>query len=431
MVRTNYKTSFFLRKNVVNKNGESGIFLRLTVNKEAAQISTKATCAVGDWDTDAGKMRGKTKKANQLNDFLAEIRAAILFHIQEMERRDEIVTLEKVKNAYLGITARAETLMEIFKKWLENAEKLVDVSKSRETYRKYERGYRRLQEFMKETYNITDIALRELSYEFIVDYESYLRRVSKFGVNTTAKFIQTLRMIVLYAKNNGMIFKDPFLNYKVKKEEVDRGYLTTDELDRIASKVIPVPRLDHVRDMFLFACFTGLAYIDVANLMESDIKEAFDGSKWIMTHRQKTGVAVNVPLLDYPLAIIEKYKGQCPDGHVLPIISNQRTNSYLKELATVCGIDKNITFHLARHTFATTVTLANGMPIETVSKMLGHTNIKTTQIYARITNEKIRTDMQRLASALPEIGNMTAEEINEATKKANPNKSQPSHPDLL
>ncbi|WP_289688526.1 site-specific integrase, partial [Muribaculum intestinale] len=172
-----------------------------------------------------------------------------------------------------------------------------------ETYRKYERGYRRLQEFMKETYNITDIALRELSYEFIVDYESYLRRVSKCGVNTTAKFIQTLRMIVLYAKNNGMIFKDPFLNYKVKKEEVDRGYLTTDELDRIASKVIPIPRLDHVRDMFLFACFTGLAYIDVANLMESDIKEAFDGSKWIMTHRQKTGVAVNVPLLDYPRCV--------------------------------------------------------------------------------------------------------------------------------
>lgn len=428
MVRTNYRTSFFLRKNVVNKDGESGIFLRLTVNKEVVQITTKATCAAKDWDVASGTMRGKTKKAQQLNGYLSEIRASILFHIQEMERRDEVVTLEKVKNAFLGITARAETLMEVFKKWLENAEKLVGVSKNAETYRKYERGYRRLQEFMKETYNITDIAFRELSYEFIVDYESYLRRVSKCGVNTTAKFIQTLRMIVLYAKNNGMVFKDPFVNYKVKKEAVDRGYLTTDELDRIASKVIPLPRLDHIRDIFLFSCFTGLAYIDVANLMESDIRESFDGSKWIMTRRQKTGVPVNVPLLDYPLAIIEKYKGYCKDGHVLPVVSNQRTNSYLKELAVVCGIDKNITFHLARHTFATTVTLANGMPIETVSKMLGHTNIKTTQIYARITNEKIRDDMHRLAAAMPKIGNMTDEEIAAATKKSF---SRGIHPDIL
>lgn len=427
MVRTNYKTSFFLRKNVVNKNGECAIFLRLTVNKEVTQITVKATCAADDWDVASGTMKGKTKRANQLNTYLSEVRSSILFHIQEMERRDEIVTLEKVKNAFLGISQRTETLMTVFKKWLENYNKLVGVSKNAETYRKYERGYRRLEEFMEATYNISDISFREITLEFITDYESYLRRVSKCGVNTTAKFIQVLRMIIIYAKNNGMVFKDPFVNYKVKKETVDRGYLTTEELDRIASKVIPIPRLDHVRDMFLFSCFTGLAYIDLANLMTSDIRKAFDGSVWIMTHRKKTGVAVNVPLLDYPLAIIEKYKGMCNDGHVLPVISNQRMNTYLKELATICGIDKNITFHLARHTFATTVTLANGMPIETVSKMLGHTNLKTTQIYARITNEKIRDDMKRLSGNLPTLGNMPQEEINRAVEES----AKRIHPDIL
>jgi len=202
--------------------------------------------------------------------------------------------------------------------------------------------------------------------------------------------MQFFKRIILIARNNGILIGDPFANYKIRLEKVDRGYLTEDEIKIILKKKMVSERLEQVRDVFIFSCFSGLAYVDVANLKEDNIRKSFDGNLWIITKRQKTNTDVNVPLLDIPKMILEKYKGKLPNGKVLPIISNQKLN------ADVCGIKKNLTFHLARHTFATTTTLAKGVPIETVSKMLGHTNIETTQIYARITNNKISNDMQGL-----------------------------------
>lgn len=232
---------------------------------------------------------------------------------------------------------------------------------------------------------------------FITDYEMYLRTECKCNENTTAKFIQALRLIVVKAKNNGWIFADPFANYKIKKKRVDRGYLSQQEIDLIIEKVFTCQRLEQVRDVFIFCCFTGLSYIDVKQLRSKDICSSIDDKQWIMTKRQKTKTSVNVPLLRIPLAILDKYKDKLPDDALLPVLSNQKLNAYLKEIADLCGIHKNITFHMARHTFATTTTLLNGVPIETVSKMLGHTNIETTQIYARITNEKINSDMLGLS----------------------------------
>ena len=208
--------------------------------------------------------------------------------------------------------------------------------------------------------------------------------------------MQFFKRIILIARNNGILIGDPFANYKIRLEKVDRGYLSEDEIKIILKKKMVSERLEQVRDVFIFSCFSGLAYVDVANLKEDNIRKSFDGNLWIITKRQKTNTDVNVPLLDIPKMILEKYKGKLPNGKVLPIISNQKLNAYLKEIADVCGIKKNLTFHLARHTFATTTTLAKGVPIETVSKMLGHTNIETTQIYARITNNKISNDMQGL-----------------------------------
>ena len=208
--------------------------------------------------------------------------------------------------------------------------------------------------------------------------------------------MQFFKRIILIARNNGILIGDPFASYKIRLEKVDRGYLSEDEIKIILKKKMVSERLEQVRDVFIFSCFSGLAYVDVANLKEDNIRKSFDGNLWIITKRQKTNTDVNVPLLDIPKMILEKYKGKLPNGKVLPIISNQKLNAYLKEIADVCGIKKNLTFHLARHTFATTTTLAKGVPIETVSKMLGHTNIETTQIYARITNNKISNDMQGL-----------------------------------
>ena len=255
-------------------------------------------------------------------------------------------------------------------------------------------------------YNLTDISLKEIKNMFLCDFEIYLMTTVGCNANTTAKFMQFLKRIIIIARNNGMIAGDPFANYKIHMTKVDRGYLTQEDIEKLLKKQFTIKRLELVRDIFVFSCFTGLAYIDVKNLTDKEIRTSFDGKLWIMTKRQKTNVQSNILLLDVPKMILEKYKGKAIDNKLLPILSNQKMNAYLKEIGDVCEIDKEITFHLARHTFATTITLARGVPIETVSKMLGHTNITTTQIYARITDSKISNDMQALAIKLEGIEKM-------------------------
>ena len=221
----------------------------------------------------------------------------------------------------------------------------------------------------------------------------------KCNENTTAKFLQRFRTIILLAKNNGWIHIDPFVNFKIKFKKTDRGYLTQEEVDIIMNKQFASERLERVRDIFIFSCYTGLAYIDVKNLRTTDIRTSFDDGLWIMGKREKTGISYHVPLLEIPKQLIAKYSGKLPDDKVLPVMTNQKMNEYLKEIGTVCGINKDLTFHMARHTFAT-LTLTQGVPIESVSKMLGHTNIKTTQIYARITDVKVSNDMALFAEKL-------------------------------
>ena len=260
--------------------------------------------------------------------------------------------------------------------------------------------YRRVVEFMKKKYNITDIPLREIKLSFITDLEFFLRTEYKYSQNTTYKCMKFFKQVINKGIRAGLIFVDPFNGYKISCERVDRGFLSEDELAKMMAKTFGSKRLEQVRDIFIFACFTGLAYIDLANLRVDNIQKMFDGRLWIVTHRQKTNTKVTVPLLPPALKILNKYEGQFLDGQLLPIITNQKLNCYLKEIAEICEINKNLTFHLARHTFATTMTLGKGVPIESVSKMLGHTNIQTTQIYARITNDKISKDMENLAQNL-------------------------------
>lgn len=271
---------------------------------------------------------------------------------------------------------------------------------------KYSVTYTRLEEFMKSKYRINDIHLTEIDYKFITDFETYLLNVSLCNKNTTYKFMQRFKRITNIALRNGLLKSDPFVNYKIRTVKVDRGYLTQVELEAIMSKEFKIKRLEQVRDIFIFGCFTGLAYIDVSTLTKKHINRSFDDRLWITKKRQKTGIDSNILLLDIPKQILNKYKGYIGNGkgQLLPVSSNQKVNAYLKEIADLCGITKNLTFHLARHTFATTVTLAKGVPIETVSKMLGHTKISTTQIYARITDTKISDDMQRVADHFDNLG---------------------------
>jgi site-specific recombinase XerD len=240
--------------------------------------------------------------------------------------------------------------------------------------------------------------LSELKPLTIHDFEIYLLSEAKFCPNTATKMLKTFKTIIIFAQKSGLLDHDPFLNVRFHLEPTHRAFLTDEEVIKIMKKDFGCDRLNAVRDIFVFSCFTGLAYIDAAHLKEDNIVE-LDGKQWIMTQRKKTRVATNIILLDIPKEIIAKYADRRRNGYLLPMLSNQKTNSYLKEIGDICGIKKQLTFHVARHTFAT-MSLSKGVPIETVSKMLGHTNIKTTQIYARITNKKIENDMMELSTKL-------------------------------
>lgn len=400
MSKSNLNIRFYLRTNHVNRDGTCAIMVRISVNGERTAFSTKLSADPNKWDADTNHVDGKSKADKELNRTLDDMRASIRNHYYELERYDALVTAEKVRNSFLGITVRTESLMQLFKEYVDECRSLLGISRTKATVQKYDRCYRRVQEFLKAKYNLSDIPLVEIGHKFITDLECYLRTVSKCNENTTAKFLQTFKMIIIRARNNGYIKGDPFANYKIRLKRVDRGYLTEEELKILRETPITSKRVAQVRDVFLFACYTGLAYIDLKLLRAENIRTSFDGNQWIMTHRHKTDTPVNVPILDIPMELIERYKGVSKKGYILPILSNQKMNKYLKDVAEACGIEKNITFHMARHTFATTVTLSQGVPIESVSKMLGHTQIKTTQIYARITNEKISRDMAVLAEKM-------------------------------
>ncbi len=398
-----FKVFFYARKNYVDKDGEVRVMVRLVLDGQKAQFSSNLKVSPKIWDSQLNMAVGDSTAARLINEGLREIRMELNFHYKELKQQGVYFTVEKIRDAYLGVKSKVQMLLTVFRE--HNAELRLRIGKdiTAKGVQKYERTCTRLGEFMKHQYNIDDIPLKKVDYNFIYSFETYLTTIWDYNVNTTAKYLQRFKHIVVLAKNNGWILSDPFLNFKIRFKKVDRGYLTEDELIIIMEKRFAIKRLEQVRDIFVFSCFTGLAYVDMKNLNRRDIQKSFDGKLWIMKKRQKTDVQSRILLLDVPKQILEKYKG-IPNGNsLLPAISNQRLNSYLKEIADVCGIEKNLTFHLARHTFATTVTLAKGVPIETVSKMLGHTSIKTTQIYARITDQKISNDMGELSQKLEGI----------------------------
>jgi len=290
----------------------------------------------------------------------------------------------------------------MFEKHNADIKKLIGISISQSTYDKYRITRNHLADFIKEWYDLSEISLKDINHKFICDFEIFMLTSRRCAANTTAKYIQLFKHIIIIAMKNGWIYKNPFADYNIQIKSVDRGYLTQEEIETIMNQKFSTKRLERVRDVFIFCCFSGLSYIDVKNLSEEKIRTSFDGGLWIMGKRGKTDVRYNVPLLDIPKMILKKYKNTLSDNRLLPVINNQNTNAYLKEIGTLCSINKNLTFHLSRHTFAT-LTLSKGVSIESVSKMLGHTNIQTTQIYARITDSKISNDMALFAGKVTDM----------------------------
>lgn len=333
---------------------------------------------------------------NELND----IESTLKFHYREIKRYGTDVTVYQVRDAFVGITVKHRMLLDVFKEYNEELEKREGKDLSKCTIANYKRTKERLADFIKYKFKRNDIPVKQINYGFVTSFDNYLITTGNCGTNTKVKYLQNLKTIITLAKNNGWIKSDPFVNFKIKREKSDCGFLTQEELFVLKQKRFKVKRLESVKDIFVFSCFTGLSYVDVKKLEYNHIQHSFDENIWIRKKREKTGVQSNILLLEVPKMILKKYQGMLPNNIDLPVISNQRLNGYLKEIADICGIEKNLTFHLARHTFATTVTLAKGVPMETVSKMLGHTSLKTTQIYARITDQKIGHDMQELSKKL-------------------------------
>lgn len=399
-MRTTFKLLFFVKRNAAKKNGNAPIIARITIDQIVSQFNTQMEINPANWSVSAGKAAGRSAEAISINTMLDSIRSTVHQHYHALLEQDGYVTSERVKNAFLGKIERGKTLIEFFEMHNEQYLQKVKMNTADKTYSRYELTKKRLIEFMKFKYSVSDMLIKEINVVFIDNFLLYIKNHHECTHNTAMKFVQRFRTVVNFAKNTGLVTADPFGNYKVRFEQTDRDYLTMEEITAIYNKKFASKRLEQVRDLFIFSCYTALSYIDVCELTKDNIRISFDGNLWIMTKRHKTNVTSNVRLLEIPKAILEKYKDKLPNGMILPIISNQKVNDYLKEIASICGINKNLTFHVARHSCATSVLISNGVPIETVSKILGHTNIRTTQIYARITDVKVSNDMEMLAQKL-------------------------------
>ena len=381
------------------KNGLVPIYLRITINGERIELLTGKYTEKLKWIPSAGKIKGNSEETRLINSYLDILRNKIYETEKWLVNNNQEINAQTFKNKFLGVEEKQRKLIIIFEDHNKRMKELVGKKFSINTYKKYETTLSHTREFLKYQYSLNDISIKQVDIDFINDFDFYLRNTKNCNNNSTIKYIRNFGKIVKQCCVNGWIEKDPFLNYKGKVREIERIYLSEKEIEAVLNKEFKIKRLELVRDMFIFSCFTGLAYIDVFNLTLSNIIIGIDGEKWISTHRQKTESASKIPILPVTQMIIDKYENhpQCiNEQRLLPILSNQKMNAYLKELADICEIDKELTFHIARHTFATTVTLTNGVPIESVSKMLGHKNLRTTQHYAKVLDKKVSEDMKIL-----------------------------------
>ncbi len=397
------KVTFMVRKDRA-QNGHAPIYLQLFLEGKRVRISTDQTVELKNWDEQLGRVKGNSAMANSLNEYLEKIKLDTLRIYNDYKIKDSDITVDMLKNK---LTAKEvdtrKKLLEVCDIFNSNAEKLIGIEIGKITWGRYHAFRNRIADFIKLKYKTDDIYLNQLKYSFMVEYEFYIKTEVKIQQNTMSKYLKYVKRIMDFAVNNEWVEKNVFQGYKCPVKEAKREYLTAAELDRIMTKEFTIDRLIEVRDIFVFCCHTGYAYKDAAMLTPEHIGTGINGKKWIYTVRQKTENVANVPLLDIALDILEKYQDHpaCVKGNkLLPMKSNQKLNSYLKEIADICEIKKPLTTHIARHTFATTVLLANGVSMEATSKMLGHSSIKTTQIYGKIVESRVGDEMDMLSDKL-------------------------------
>ena len=399
MLSKNFNLHFYLKKPKKYEGGEQPIYIRITVDGRVCELSSGRKCEQDKWDAKAERAMGTKESIRELNSYLDTVQLKVYEAKRLLIETGEVVSAERIRNVLIGKEEKPRMILEIFEHHNQQMEALVGLDYAKGTLTYFKTTLDHARAFLQWKYKVSDVAIRRLDFQFITEFEFYLKSVAHCNHNTTVKYLSNFRKVVNYCIRSGWLSKDPFLGFKMTRKEVNRVALTQEELELLLEKEINIERIAQVRDIFLFSCFTGLAYIDVKKLRRSQIALGIDGEKWIYTERQKTGSPSRIPLLPVALEILARYEKhpQCLNrDRLLPVLSNQKMNAYLKEIADLCGIQKNFTFHIARHTFATTVTLSNGVPLETVSKLLGHRNIKITQQYAKIVDRKVSEDMQSL-----------------------------------
>lgn len=396
MLEKSFGLLYFLKRS--GNEPKKYIYLRITVDGIQVELSVKKQWWANRWDQEKGRASGVKEDAQALNFFLDTLENKVFKARKQLIEDEELITAELLRSMLTGKEGQ-KMILKIFADHNRQMEALVGKDFAEGTLERYQTSYDHTKSFILWQYHMEDMSIRKLDHFFMEQYAFWLKTVRKCNHNTTMKYLANFKKIVLICVKNKWLPADPFVNFKLTKKPVTRDPLTEWELGAIIKKDFENERLNHVRDIFLFSCYTGLAYADVKKLKPSEIMKGVDGEQWIFTPRQKTETPCPIPLLPVALQLLDKYAGhpKCVNHNLaLPILSNQKMNAYLKEIADLCEVGKVLTFHLARHTFATTITLSNGVPIETVSRMLGHTTLTQTQHYAKVMHSKISMDMASL-----------------------------------
>lgn len=409
MKRDSFRVLFFLKKTRLLKNGEASVCMRITVNGTRVENNIRKSIDPALWSQAKETARGKSRRACDLNTYIEEARIKLYQIFCELEQQNRPVTAHLLQKLFFGQEKPEEvrTLLGTMQEHNDQCRALVGTDYALITVRRYESCRRYLAELVRQRYGKEDLPLTEVNGELVRAFAFYLKTEKGCQQNTVIRYMKCLKKITNLARANDWMAKDPFLGIRFHEKEVVREFLTMDELQTIYHKEFPLERLTLVRDVFIFAAFTGLAFIDVQQLAPEHIVRDNNGNLWIRKPRQKTKNMCNIPLLDIPQEILRKYADHptCrKKGVLLPVPCNQKMNSYLKEIADICMIRKNLTTHCARHSYATSVCLANGVSLENVAKMLGHSNIKMTQHYARVLDSSILRDMMQVERAISKLG---------------------------
>ena len=399
MKQKSFHLLFFLKKNKIKANGEAPIALRITVDRRFCEMYIRRSAPVENWDQTKGKLKTKDKVSTEINLYLDTVRAKFQNIHRQLEADNIEISAMEIRNRFCGVDAKQKSLIQVFEEHNKEIKQLQGKGYAQKTIIRFEGTVRYLLEFLKKEYKRSDINLKDIDLPFIQKFDTFLKTEKNCAQNTAVTRLKQLKKIMRIAYSNDWIQKDPFVTYRFKFEETNVEFLTQEELNAIIQKDFTIERLSTVKDIFLFQCFSGLAFSDIEQLKPEHLVKDNNGSLWIRKNRQKTNNMCNIPLISAAKMLIDKYSNhaECIEKNVLfPVPTNQRMNSYLKEIADSCGITKKLSTHVARHTAATIVFLANKVSLENVAKILGHSNVRTTQHYAKVLDSSIMRDIQEV-----------------------------------